>query len=212
MLSRLLDAGWARPEHLEAAVIGGAPLSEDLRGRALDAGIPIRESWGMTETLGMIAVARSDTYSGVGQPLPGVEVRASDAGELLVRGPIVAPGLADAEGWCHTNDAGYVDEEGFIHVEGRLGSMIISGGENVFPEVVERALLATGLLDDVVVSGEADAEWGQRVVAVAVPKSAETTPAAVRDAVAGKLSRYEIPKDIKFAQQIERNQLGKVQR
>ncbi len=212
MLTRLLDAGWVRPEGLEAAVIGGAPLGAELRVRAIEAGIPIRESWGMTETLGMISVARTDTYSGVGQPLPGVEVRASDAGELLVRGPIVAPGLSDEEGWFHTNDSGYVDERGFIHVEGRVGSMIISGGENVFPEAVERALLATGLLEDVLVSGEADPEWGQRVVADAVPKLPTTTPSEVRDAVIDQLARWELPKEITFVEQIKRDKLGKVVR
>jgi O-succinylbenzoic acid--CoA ligase len=212
MLARLLDAGWVHPEGLEAAVIGGAPLSPDLRGRAIVAGIPIRESWGMTETLGMIAVARTDSPRGVGQPLPGVEVRTSNAGELLVRGPIVAPGLADEDGWFHTADAGFVDEQGFVHVEGRLGSMIISGGENVFPEVVERALLATGLLDDVIVSGEADLEWGQRVVAEAVPKASDITPEQVREAAAGKLARWELPKEVRIVDQIERTPMGKIER
>jgi O-succinylbenzoic acid--CoA ligase len=212
MLTRLLDAGWVRPEGLEAAVIGGAPLGAELRERAIEAGIPIRESWGMTETLGMISVTRTDSCTGVGQPLPGVEVRASDAGELLVRGPIVAPGLSDEEGWFHTNDSGYVDERGFVHVEGRVGSMIISGGENVFPEAVERALLATGLLEDVLVRGEADPEWGQRVVADAVPKLPTTTPSEVRAAVIAQLARWELPKEINFVEQIKRDKLGKVVR
>jgi O-succinylbenzoic acid--CoA ligase len=211
-LQRLLEAGLRQPTGLKAAVIGGGPLSEGLKAQALDAGVPVRASWGMTETLGMISVARSDDDKGVGRPLPGVEVRSSEEGQLLVRGPIVAPGLADPDGWFHTGDAGHVDEEGFVHVVGRTGSMIITGGENVFPEAIEKALLATGLVLDSLVTGEADSEWGERVVAVVVSSSDEVTPAAIRDAVRGNLAPWEIPKNFRFVDSINRTELGKLNR
>jgi len=211
-LVRLLDAGLRKPPALKAAVIGGAPLSDELKSRALEAGVPVRASWGMTETLGMISVARTDLDKGCGRPLPGVEVVSDDQGQLLVRGPIVAPGLAGPDGWLHTGDAGYIDDEGFVHVEGRVGSMIISGGENVFPEVVEKALLETGLVTDAFVTGEPDPDWGQRVVAFVVPKSAETQSGEVREAVSSALAPWEIPKDIRFEESINRNELGKVGR
>ncbi len=211
-LVRLLDAGLHMPLDLKAAVIGGAPLSEELKARALEAGVRVRASWGMTETLGMISVARTNLDKGCGRPLPGVEVVSDEQGQLLVRGPIVAPGLAGADGWFHTGDAGYIDEEGFVHVEGRVGSMIITGGENVFPEVVENALLQTGLVTDALVTGESDPDWGQRVIAFVVPKSAETQPGEVRGAVSKALTPWEIPKEIRFEESINRNELGKLKR
>ncbi len=212
MLSRLLDAGWARPNRVEAVVVGGAPLSDELRSRALEAGIPVRASWGMTETLGMICVARDADEKGVGRPIPGVEVIANEEGELLVRGPIVAPGLADDQGWFHTGDAGHVDAEGFVHVDGRMGSMIISGGENVFPEAVERALLSSGLVTDAFVTGEADSEWGQRVIASVVTGDPGTTAEEIKASISRLLSPWEVPKEIRLVSEINRNELGKVER
>src|SRR3546814_8810548 len=115
----------------------------------------------------------TETGSGVvydGHPLPGVEVRI-EGGEILVRGPMVATAyrdgtpVVDAEGWLHTGDLGDLDD-GVLTVHGRRGDMIISGGENVHPDPVERRLRQHPAIADAAVVGRPDPEWGQRVVAV----------------------------------------------
>ena len=75
-----------------------------------------------------------------GRPLLTTHLRIHD-GEILVQGPTVAPGSADADGWLHTGDLGRIDEEGFLYVEDRIDDMIVSGGENVVPAEVEEVLL-----------------------------------------------------------------------
>ena len=212
MLERLLDFGFMPEENLESVILGGAPLDDDLRGRALEARIPVRESWGMTETLGMISLAPRPFTPGAGIPLRGVDVRADASGELLVRGPIVAPGLAGEDGWFRTGDAGFIDEHGFVHVTGRIGSLIISGGENVHPEAVERGLLVTGLVADAHVFGRPDREWGQVVVAKVVVSDSATTGEQVRSAVRNLLSPWEVPKEIELVDSVDRNELGKLDR
>src|SRR5215213_2557482 len=122
MLRRLRDAGLTEAPALRAALVGGGPVPRDLLDWAAGAGLPVVPTYGMTETCSQIATPKL---------LPGVEVRTGDGDELLVRGPMVAPGALADDGWLHTGDRGHVDEDGRLHVEGRIKDTIVSGGENV---------------------------------------------------------------------------------
>jgi O-succinylbenzoic acid--CoA ligase len=200
-LRRLLDAGLDHPPALRAALIGGGPVPRDLLERAAQHGIPATPTYGMTETCSQIWT---------GQPLPGVEIRASEDGELLVRGPMVAPGAIADDGWLHTGDRGSIDADGTLHVEGRIADTIVTGGENVSATEVEEALLAHPAVRDAAVVGRADPEWGEAVVAFVVADGA--TDDDLLSHCRERLAGYKVPKAIRRIGQIPRNAAGKVVR
>ena len=152
----------------DAVLVGGAATDADLLTRALEAGVAVVTTYGMTETCG------GCVYDG--EPLDGVRVRVTDGGVELA-GPVLALGYrldpaataeSFADGWFRTRDAGVL-EDGRLTVTGRLDDVVITGGVNVSPAAVEAALRAHPDVADAVVFGRPDEEWGQRVVAAVVP-------------------------------------------
>ncbi len=138
---------------LRLAVSGGASLNHKIAKFFLKMKILILEGYGLTETAPVISVneEKNFKFGTVGRPLPGVKVKISPEKEILVKGPNVMKGyykneeetLAafDKEGWFHTGDLGFIDNEGFLTVIGRKKEMIVlSGGKNVWPEVVEKEI------------------------------------------------------------------------
>ncbi|MDT8369557.1 MAG: AMP-binding protein, partial [Longimicrobiales bacterium] len=232
MLRRVLDA---RPEGadatgLRAVLVGGAAADPDLLRRAVEAGIPVAATWGMTETASQVATATpAETAADpthAGRALPGVALRASAAGRLEVRTPTLALGelvdgrvrpLADGEGWFATDDLGAIDPHGFVRVTGRLSDRIISGGVNVDPVEVEREIRALDWARDVAVFGVPDPEWGERVVAAVVvaPGEGRGAPAllaALLAALPDTLSGARRPKALYRVDAIPLNANGKVDR
>jgi o-succinylbenzoate---CoA ligase len=214
MLRRLAAAGLEEAPALRAALLGGGPVPRDMLGWAAERGLPVLQTYGMTETASQIAtlsaaeaVSRPDT---AGRPLPGVELEIGTGGEILVRGPMVAPGAPAADGWLHTGDRGRLDG-GYLVVEGRLDDVIVSGGENVAAAEVEDALLAHPAVDDVAVVGRPDPEWGEAVTAYVVLRE----HVSERDLVAHcreRLATYKAPKSIHALPELPRNAAGKVLR
>jgi O-succinylbenzoic acid--CoA ligase len=195
-LSRLLDAGATAPD-LRAALIGGGPVPRDLLERAP---FPVIPTYGMTETCSQIWT---------GKPLPGAEIANGAGGELLVRGPMVAPKEIADDGWLHTGDRGYIDEHGNLTVEGRIADTIVTGGENVAAAEVEEALLTHPAVTDAAVVGRPDPEWGQAVHAfVVVSGDASDLEAHLRERLAG----YKRPKRIERLDEVPRNAAGKILR
>ena len=181
MLDGLVSAGGA-PRHLRVALIGGQGLSAELARRALDAGWPIRLSYGMTETGSAVAISppldRPIPHGLVGAPLPGVEIAcppcAQGPGPLRLRGPQLMAGYANparlpgdglAIGWLDTADLACQDAAGRLHILGRRDLALVIGGEQVFPEHVEQQLAAAPDIGPVVVVGLDDPVWGARLVA-----------------------------------------------
>ena len=119
MLTRLLEAG-ADLSGPRAILVGGGPVPEDPLEEALGKGATVVQTYGMTETCSQVTtLAPADARRKVGsagRPLLTTHLRIQD-GEILVQGPTVAPGSADADGWLHTGDLGHIDEEGFLYVE-----------------------------------------------------------------------------------------------
>ena len=163
----------------------------------------------------------TETGSGVvydGRPLGGVEVRVDDTGQVHLRGPMLLRGYRDgtdpkdADGWFATGDHGRIDH-GVLHVDGRRGDMIITGGENVWPAAVERAIRSHPAVADVAVVGRPDPEWGQRVVAVVVPAVATTpTLADLRTHVKATLPAHAAPTVLELVPDLPRTPSGKVRR
>ena len=134
---------------LHTLIVGGAALSPAWGELLAAVGVRLEVGYGLSEASPIVTlgVAGDVPRGSVGRPLPGVEVRAGDRGELLVRGPNVMRGyLGDpeatrvtlADGWLHTGDVGRVDAQGFVHVDGRIKEAMVSAtGETVWPEEIE---------------------------------------------------------------------------
>jgi O-succinylbenzoic acid--CoA ligase len=223
MLQRLLDAR-IDLTGFHSILVGGAPLREDLRERALAAGAPVVETYGLTESCGGIV------YDG--RPLSGTEVRvAADAterggtdGGIELRGPTLMRGYrldraatANAftpDGWLRTGDAGRIDERGRLGVDGRIDELITTGGEKVWPGEVESVLSSHPGVAEVAVAGRPDAEWGRRVVAFVVPAHPDAPPSLdeLRDHAARTVARFKAPRELVLVNVLPRTAFGKVRR
>jgi long-chain acyl-CoA synthetase len=151
---------------IRECVTGAAPIAPDILKFFYACGVPVMEGWGMTETS---TVASANTHrdfrlGSVGKPLPGVEAKVAEDGELLLRGPNIFQGYyknpeATAEtlvdGWLHTGDLGRIDEDGFIHIVGRKKDIIITaGGKNITPANLENGLKQNRWISQAVVVGD----------------------------------------------------------
>jgi len=212
-LARLLDAGLKAPNPLRVALIGGGPLAPVLALQAQEAGIPVAQTYGMTEACSQVTTSMPGEPETAGRPLVGQHVRIAEDDEILVKGPTVAPGTADADGWLHTGDCGQLDAHGRLTITGRKADTIVSGGENVAPAEVEAALLTHPAVADAGVHGRPDAQWGEAVVATVVLRDgAETEAEELRAHVAAQLARFKVPKEVAFAARLPRTASGKLVR
>jgi o-succinylbenzoate---CoA ligase len=214
-LQRLLESG-APLERPRLILLGGAPVPAAILAEALERGANVVQTYGLTEACSQVctlaAADASRMLGSAGRPLLGTEVEIA-AGEIVVRGPIVAPGAAGPDGWLRTGDRGRIDAEGFLWVEGRTDDVIVTGGENVAPEEVEAALREHPSVIDAAVVGRPDPEWGSAVTAVvvAVPGT-EPTEAALIDHCRGTLAAHKLPKAVEFAVELPRSASGKLLR
>jgi O-succinylbenzoic acid--CoA ligase len=214
-LSRLLEAGvdLAAPR---AILVGGGPVPRDVLEEAIGRGAKVVQTYGLTETASQVTtLAPEDArrkLGSAGRPLLTTHLRIQE-GEILVQGPVVAPGCADEDGWLHTGDLGRIDEEGFLYVEDRLGDVIVSGGENVLPAEVEEVLLRHPEVADAAAVGRADAEWQEAVTAVVVLRDGAVADAEeLRRHCAGSLAPYKVPKLFEFVSELPRTASGKLVR
>ncbi len=210
MLQRILPYVKRPHERLRAVLVGGGPIPDGLLERANRAGIPAVATYGATETAAQIATGRPG-QRGV-TPLPGVSLAIED-GEIVVDGPMVSRGYwgeALRTGAYRTGDAGSLDSDGTLNVHGRIDDLVVTGGENVYPAEIESVLLAHPDVEDVVVDGVDDEEWGRVLRATVVaPRLNEMTLAAwARERLAG----YKVPKRWEFLIRIPRADLGKPKR
>ncbi|MEN9774306.1 MAG: hypothetical protein RL322_1376 [Pseudomonadota bacterium] len=152
---------------LRWAISGAAPISPELIRWYRALGVPLYEGWGMTETAatGALNEPGADRIGTIGRAQPFCEVKISDAGEILIRGPNVFMGYLnlpdktaetiDAQGWLHTGDVGHVDEQGFIRITDRMKDIIITaGGKNIAPSEIENELKFSPYITDAVVIGD----------------------------------------------------------
>jgi O-succinylbenzoic acid--CoA ligase len=210
-LARLLDAGLERPPALRCALTGGGPVPEALLERAREAGVPVSSTYGLTEACSQVTTGgpplfctrvRIDRASGgmTGRDAGGASSSSSQAGEILVSGPTVAPASLDSEGWLRTGDLGSLDERGFLRVTGRVADTIVSGGENVAPAEVEAVLESHPDVLEAAVLGRPDPTWGEAVAAIVLPRpGAAVEAASLRAYCAERLARYKVPKHLDIA-------------
>jgi O-succinylbenzoic acid--CoA ligase len=205
MLARLLDAGLRNPPTVRWVLLGGGPIAPGLLARARSAGVPVAPTYGMTEACSQIAT--------FGRPLHGVDLQIEESGELLVKGPGVAPGALAADGWLHTGDLAELDASGQLRIIGRKSDTIISGGENIAPAEVEAVLLEHPAVADAGVFAREDAEWGEAVVAkIVLREGHHAAPEELAQFAASRLARFKVPKRIEFADELPRTVSGKLLR
>jgi fatty-acyl-CoA synthase len=217
-------------------VCGGAPVPEPLIKLYNGRGIPINQGYGLTETSPMVsflppehALAKVGS-AGVAPMFTEIRLAAGDGtvvasplerGEVCVRGPNVMKGYwnrpdataaaVDAEGWFHTGDLGYLDDEGFLYIVDRVKDMVITGGENVYPAEVESVLYQHPAVAEVAVIGLPDERWGEAVVAVAALREGQSLALEeLREFAGNSIARYKLPSRLEVVDALPRNPAGKV--
>ncbi|MCK1315419.1 fatty acid--CoA ligase [Bradyrhizobium sp. 23] len=194
--------------------------------------------YGLTETTGVITVLRDADHSAgddellrsCGRAIEGVELRVIDAlgkslparqvGEVVCRSSQNMRGYWNRtddtastlrNGWLHTGDAGFLDEDGYLYILDRVKDMIVSGGENVYPAEIESALYGHADIADVAVIGVPDDRWGEAVKALIVLKPDRSPdPAGILHFARERLAGFKIPKSIDFLNELPRNPSGKI--
>jgi O-succinylbenzoic acid--CoA ligase len=244
MLRRLLDdQKFAVHEQFKSILMGGAPTTPELIREAVERDIPLTVSYGMTETCAQIAAHPfrdrfdlEDPLDTVGFPFESnnVSIRldlsdpaAQDGnGQIWLRGPQViteyldpadTQNAFDEDGWFNTGDLGQMDHEGRLYIATRRSDMIISGGENIRPQRVERAILdQLENIDECVVLGQDDPEWGQRVIALCVlRKDTSELPYAIdefRYRLGEVLEKFELPRAVGYVQALPKTASGKIKK
>lgn len=202
----------------------------------MDRGIPVSQVYGLTETCPTatvvpIADARR-AFATAGKPALYCDVRIVDAagdevapgtvGEVLLRGPNLlssywrneeATRAAFLDGWFRSGDAGYLDEDGFLHIVERMKDIIIVGGSNVYPADLERVLSESAEISEAAVVGRPDPDLGEVPVACVVPsRPGAITAEGVKALFRGRLAEYKHPRDVVLLERLPRNALGKIQK
>lgn len=238
MLKKMVERLQQQPLHdsFRCMLLGGGPASRALLEDSVSCGIPVYQTYGMTETSSQIVtLSPEDSIKKLGSAgkalFPsqvkicretGEVAEANESGEIFVKGPNVTSGYlgkdeATAEkiqqGWLATGDIGLLDEDGFLYVLDRRSDLIISGGENVYPAEVEGIVAAHPAVDDTGVIGMKDSTWGEVPVAfVVIKKDAEVSHKELEEYCQEKLAKYKIPKRFFIVDQIPRNAAKKILR
>jgi long-chain acyl-CoA synthetase len=217
-------------------VYGTAPIAPDLLKRCIDIfGCKFAQIYGLTETSGPFTCLPFEHHHGekllsCGRPMfggrarivgeKGEELARGEIGEICYQGESLMAGYwarseatADAvrNGWFHSGDAGYMDENGFIFVKDRIKDMIVSGSENVYPAEIEAVLAGHPDILECAVIGIPDQKWGETVKAVVVTRAGSTvTEAALIDWMRDKVAGYKRPRSVNFMDRLPRNASGKL--
>lgn len=222
---------------LRVALVGGATAPAALLSTFLDRGVPLCNTWGMTETTGggisLVPSDAADHLGSVGRALPNTQVRLVDpetgvdvpegrVGEVWVRGGNVTSGywgmVSDESlgfthgGWLRTGDLADRDAAGYVHLRGRMKDMIISGGENIYPAEVEREIATHPDVAEVAVVGVPDARWGESPMAFVVLKTGRSRLSldALRGYLTGRLARYKLPRHLHLLDALPTGATGKI--
>lgn len=215
------------------------PMPPDLIRRAMEQfHCGFQQSYGMTEMGSIVTILSPEDHfrdqmrylNSVGKPISGHEViimdeqgkrcQPNEAGEIVVRGPGMMIDYyqmeqetkeAIVDGWYHTKDIGYLTEDGYLYINGRKSDMIISGGENIFPQEIENVLRSHPDIAETAVLGIRDDYWGEAVHACVVLKQENSlSEQQIQDYCRGKIAGYKIPKKVHIYKDLPRTATGKV--
>lgn len=243
ILDIIEEAGEGLPALRHVSYGGGRmPAAVVARAMALLPHVDLVNAYGLTETSSTIALLDPDDHraaasadprlrarlGSVGRPVPTVEIQvrddcgavlpAGEAGEIWVRGDQVSGEYlshtaTDPDGWYPTRDHGFLDEDGYLFVQGRADDIIVRGGENLSPTEIEDRLLEHPTVAEAAVVGAPDQEWGERVEAFVVPAAGATVDQdVVRDWVRQALRSAKVPAVIHVRDALPYNETGKLLR
>ena len=215
---------------LDNIVCGGAPVPEPLMRLYAERGVPINQGYGMTEAAPFVTFLAPEwgmaKLGSAGRTPLFCEIRIVDTsgreikeprvnGEVITRGPNIMKGYwnnpgataaaIDTEGWFHTGDIGYLDEDGFLYIADRLKDMVITGGENVYPAEVESALYDHPAIAEIAVIGLPDERWVQTVQAIVVLRPAgQVSEADLIEFCRSRIASYKKPRSVVFVDALPR--------
>jgi long-chain acyl-CoA synthetase len=219
---------------LRFAFCGAAPLPVELiRGFKEKYNVDIVEGYGLTEVTGVSTAnpplgKKKIGSIGMGFPEQLVEIMddknnimpLGERGEICTKGDAnmvrylnnpAATNETIKDGWLHTGDVGYMDEDGFIYIVDRKKDMICRGGENIYPREIEIVLESNPKIAEVAVIGVPDKALGERVKALIIPKvTGSMTEQEVQEFLTDKIAKYKIPEFVEFRTEFPRNQTGKL--
>lgn len=233
------DLDRAALDSLTRCTVGGQTMAvSKMREVEERFGCPLLELWGMTEIAGLGTthpLYATNRHGSIGVPLPQVECRIADPqnaadklpagkiGELMVRGPIVMKGYygnpsataetIEPDGWLHTGDLAWRDEEGYIYAVDRKKDMILTGGFNVYPAEIERVIAAHPEVAMVAVGSQPDEMKGEVARAYVVLKSgAAADPDSILAYCRQHLAAYKVPRSVRFVAELPKTSTGKILR
>jgi len=202
-LIRLLREEKKIPEQIRCLLLGGAPIPSLCFLEAKQRGIPLVTTYGMTEMSSIITAAKEPSSPHAGKALPHRECTVSADREILVRGDTLFSGYWDhhtkmllpgrTDGWFATKDIGEFTQDGDLCILGRKDRLFISGGENIHPEEIERALVSIPGIASATIVPIADPEFGMRPVAFIQDETASHTLDSVREALRAQLPSFKHP-------------------
>ncbi|MBE9225898.1 2-succinylbenzoate--CoA ligase [Phormidium sp. LEGE 05292] len=231
-LQRLLEKPYLTTwlSRFQTVLLGGAPAWLELLETSRNYGIRLAPTYGMTETASQIATLKPEAFlagnNTSGQILPHAKViikgkneeilGINQTGIINIQADSLAlgyyPEFFPNQEEFQLDDLGYIDENGNLKIVGRNSNKIITGGENVFPNEVEAAIIATQMVEDVCVIGLPDSQWGEIVTAIYVPKFPDINISNLKTAMENKLSKFKHPKKWIAVENLPRNAQGKVNR
>lgn len=221
--------------NIETFICGAAPPPESLLTLYAERGVDFCQGYGLTETAPFATFLTPEwaisKLGSAGQPPMYTSVRIVDndnqplpvgeRGEICIMGPNIMKGYwnrpeataeaIDSQGWFHSGDVGYFDDDGFLFICDRLKDMVISGGENVYPAEVESVLYKHEAISEVAVIGLPDDKWGEAVTAVAALHEGKSlTIEELREFAETQLAKYKLPLRLHVVDELPRNPAGKV--
>lgn len=223
-LLRITSAKTAPNSKLKALFIGGGPIEKNMLLEAIKLGWPIIKVYGSTETCSMVSALdlrkKLIKLDSAGKAIQenSITILGINKGEVLIEGLSVANGYYKEEsqnlinGKFHSNDYGFIDEDGYLFIEGRIDDIIISGGENINANEITNTLLEDILIADAYTFGVKDKQWGQSVACAVVPAKTGLNENMIRDYLKSKIASYKIPKNIYIIKSIPKTDLGKVRK
>lgn len=234
MMSQTSEFRTTSLNSLRYFIVGGEPMPIPLIELWAEKGISVRQGFGMTEAGPNLTSLHQDDAlrkkGSIGVPNfyveikivkdGGEEAKATEKGELWIKGPIVTPGYwqnkketdkSITDGWLHTGDLVTKDEEGFLYVVDRIKNMFISGGENIYPAEIERVLIQHPAIEEVAVIGIPDKKWGEVGKAfVILTPNANLSQTEIQIYCEQKLARFKVPKSICLLPSLPKNATGKI--
>ena len=191
---------------LKAILLGGGPAPERLVREAVERGLPLYTTYGLTETASQVTTTRPgdslEKLLSSGKPLREGTITIAEDGEILVRGETRFAGYLrkgelgepfTKDGWFATGDLGKFDADGYLHVVGRKDNMFISGGENIHPEEIEAEVCMIEGVESALVVPVDNEEFGQRPVAFVRTDSGEIDPTKILGVLEDRLPRFKVP-------------------